>query len=418
MKTKKIIYVFLFIFFSGSYLTITAQETENKEMTPYEIEVKKNEEIAKNLQGTFKSMYENATFKKFKDKGNCKAEDLVGMADSSTLMFEENSAIATIKSIRSILLDDLYKYGTINKGQFNSSADRDLHAFSTTTNFSDYVKALIGIDVGEVSDASKEITRRITKHYNFLKTNYDRTFLIESSNHMSVSCTITKTYSVKVKSFDYPNVTWSIRTYVHVDCECSMDELSKSINNGTYEYTAETTGILTSTNITFGPAKNANLEVLTLNCCPIEEKEEEKVSLIDPIEQPNQTIGYTAGVGFQNDFEEVSYCAGVEYLKRISDKESDVYFGGGISYLGTSFNETTTNQFMVGPKIQIHTPITPSEEVQWVNGFKGYYSFGNRKNNGYTDNTTGIELSLYSGFNIQLNEKSSRRNRISSHYLG
>lgn len=394
----------LFLFFLCCIPIINAQDTKNKEMTPYEIEAKKNEEIAKKLQGTFKSMYENATLKKSKNKENCIQEDLVGMADPSSLMFEENSAVVTIKSIKSILLNDLYNYGLIDKGQFNSPSDRDLHAFTTTNNFSDYVKALLGREIGEVSE---KMLNDIKKHYKFLKTNFDKTFLIETSSHMSPSCGYTKTYFIKVKSFDYPNVTWEIRTQVQVDCECSLDELSKNIDNGTYEYTSETKGILTSTNITFGTAKNAKLEVLTLNCCPTKEKEEEKVSLIEPIEQPDQTIGYNIGFGFQNDFEDISYCGGVEYLKRISDKKSDTYFGGGISYLGTSFNDNKTNQVMVGPKIQIHTPISHNGDTQWVNGFKGYYSFGNQKNNTYTDKTTGIELSLYSGFNIQLNEKAA-----------
>jgi len=126
-----------------------------------------------------------------------------------------------------------------------------------------------------------------------------------------------------------------------------------------------------------------------------------------PIEQPDQTIGYAVGLGFENDFKDVSYCAGVEYLKRISDKKSDTYFGGEISYLGTSFNDFKTNTIMVGPKIQIHTPISQSGDAQWVNGIKGDYLFGNQKNNGFTDKITGIKASIYSGFNIQLNKKTS-----------
>lgn len=162
--------------------------------------------------------------------------------------------------------------------------------------------------------------------------------------------------------------------------------------------------ITTPPDYIYNPINDKITVKATAECC---DKGNDDISYIDPMSQPDQTIGYTAGIGFSNDFEEVSYCAGVEYLKRISNKKSDTYLGGGVSYGGTSFDGYTTSRVMVGPKIQIHTPITPSGETQWVNGFKGYYSFGNRENNGYKDKTSGVELSLYSGFNIQLNEKTA-----------
>ncbi len=156
----------------------------------------------------------------------------------------------------------------------------------------------------------------------------------------------------------------------------------------------------------YSPIKEKITVKVTAECCD-KGNDDEDVSYIDPLEQPDQTIGYNVGLGFQNDFEDVSYCAGVEYLKRISDKKSDTYIGGGISYIGTSFNDFKTSTVMVGPKVQIHTPISHSGDTQWVNGLKGYFMFGNQKNGNLKDKTSGVEASIYSGFNIQLNKKTS-----------
>jgi len=418
MKTKQIINVLLTLFLLSGFIKVNAQETRNKEMTPYEIKAKKNKEIAKNLQGVFKTMHENATLNEYKSKGLCKPEDLVSIANISELEISPIRALYVVKDIKSIYLEDtsslkLSAEGILNKGGFNSIEDRRLNAYNTTKNFKDYVHAFTGKDIGEIDGETEDIYEfkvkdidKIREHYDFFKNNFDQTFIIVHDSFMSLKCEVTKTSRIKMKNFNYPNITWIVSTYLYVDCDCMIDGQPTDVKRGTFIYSAETTGLITSSTITFGSPKNAKIDVLTLECCPSEEKEEE-VSYIEPIKQPDQTIGYTAGIGFSNDFEEVSYCAGVEYLKRISDKKSDTYLGGGVSYGGTSFNGFKTSTIMIGPKIQIHTPITPSGETQWVNGIKGYYSFGNRKNNGYTDKTTGIEASIYSGFNIQINKKTS-----------
>ncbi|MBN4070614.1 outer membrane beta-barrel protein [Olleya sp. AH-315-F22] len=121
---------------------------------------------------------------------------------------------------------------------------------------------------------------------------------------------------------------------------------------------------------------------------------------------PEQTFGFGAGVGFANDFDETTFCLSAEYLRKLGSTENcGLYLGGEATYENSSFNGFKTSTFMLGPKIQYNTPITPSKQTQFVAGVMAQYEFGKIDNNGFNEDVTGIDLCLYSGFNIRVSEK-------------
>lgn len=123
---------------------------------------------------------------------------------------------------------------------------------------------------------------------------------------------------------------------------------------------------------------------------------------------PARTIGVAAGIGFENDFEETSLCVSGEALFRLNEPNPcGFYLGGDATFEYSSFNDWNQTTFQIGPKAQFHTPITPSKEVQWVNGIGAKYMFGNLDNNGFKEDLTGFNATLYSGLNIRLTEKLS-----------
>jgi hypothetical protein len=417
MKTKQIINVFLILFFLSGFMNVNAQsdfdfliEQERKDLKYAKTHFSTD---AKEIKSIFKKMLETANVKSWKGTQYCKPEELLKKIKPNSL--KENR-------INEILLG-IYRYSkkitpadtkeSFQKNPGVSLIDQGLKAYSETSSFIEFVTAYTGKNLGDIKGEKNNILNEKVKDIDALREYYKRlkSFVngfernLEWGYYKTEDCEVKVRYTIKIIKIDYPKVTWEYKIKFNVACNCPIRDAPEKVKSGVVEYTATSEGTYTASKRTYGKIKKTTIDIVKLVCCKGDIPED--ASYTEPISQPDQTIGYNVGFGFENDFEDISYCAGVEYLKRISDKKSDVYFGGGVSYLGTSYNETTTNQFMVGPKIQIHTPITPSEEVQWVNGFKGYYSFGNQKNNGYTDKTTGIELSLYSGFNIQLNEKAA-----------
>lgn len=123
---------------------------------------------------------------------------------------------------------------------------------------------------------------------------------------------------------------------------------------------------------------------------------------------PKRTLGVAAGVGFNNDFEEIGLCLSGEALFRLNEPDPcGFYLGGDATIDYTSFNDWKQTTFEIGPKAQFHTPITPSQEVQWVNGIGAKYLFGNIDSNGFKEDLSGFNATLYSGLNIRLTEKLS-----------
>ena len=419
MKTKQIINVFLLLLFLSGYIKVNAQiegyiEQENRDYNYAKTRFKSD---AKEITSIYKEMLKTTKVNAWKGGQYCKPEELLKKIKVKNLKGTNPYEIilGMYRHSKNITPADTEESFQKNPGV--SLIDQGLKAYSETSSFLEFVNAYTGKNIGDIKGETEDILSPngkisdvdlLRKYYNRIKSFVNGLERNIGWNHYKTeNCKVFIRYTIKVIKIDFPKVTWEYKIKFDVNCNCPIKDAPEQVKSGVVEYTATSEGTYTASKRTYGKVKKTEIDIVKLVCCKGDIPED--ASYVDPmpISQPDQTIGYTAGLGFENDFEEVSYCVGGEYLKRISDKKSDIYVGGGISYLGTSYNDNKTNQVMIGPKIQIHTPITLSKEVQWVNGFKGYYSFGNRKNNGYTDKTSGIELSLYSGFNIQLNEKAA-----------
>ena len=162
---------------------------------------------------------------------------------------------------------------------------------------------------------------------------------------------------------------------------------------------------------TFSQSKNPTLKIIRYQCCPEKEEEEEpaKTALNDDegIEDlmQDQTIGFGAGVGFAQDFDETTLCVTAEYLYQINtDEYKGWYVGAEGSYSNTSFGDVSSNKTMVGGKIQHNFSGVPSGETQFVVGVMANYAFGNNDFNGFTDDFTGTIFCAYGGVNVRVSE--------------
>lgn len=427
MKTKQIVKVALIFFFLLSGFTkVKAQISFSDREIFYEEANWLFSNDAKELESIFKKMLETTKVDSWKGNQYCKPQELLKKIKINDL---KKIAVNDIKLNLFNIDNGNYPPKTkeqFKKGKYKNLTVKGLTAFSNSSNFIEFVTAFTGKNLGDINGEVEkknyfgEVVKikdidLLRKYYNKLKSDLKRDRFLANRTFTYDECKVYVSYHMKTLKFDYPKVTREFKIKVEVNCNCPIRDAPEKIKSGKLEYIStpvEGTSVSVIRNTKnykskYGLPKTTKIKIVDLVCCKGDIPEDEDASYTEPISQPDQTIGYNVGLGFQNDFEDVSYCAGVEYLKRISDKKSDTYVGGGISYLGTSFNDFKTNTVMVGPKIQIHTPISHSGDTQWVNGLKGYYMFGNQKNGGFKDNTSGIEASIYSGFNIQLNEKTS-----------
>ncbi len=348
MKTKYLLATFsLLISFA-----IVAQEDGNKEMKPYEIEKESIKKSTKDLRDVFSKMFSTAQFAGKKGTGSCKPEDLVNKISIDGLGSGDENLTEKILSIKNVYLNypghlqgaisrkEAFSFDTRN---YKSMEDGALSSFSNTDKFTDFVKIYTGGDVGDLNEYD---VRTVRVQYDYLKENYDREFYIETDNFMSLSCSHKETSFIKLMKIDYPNATWQIRTVVSADCDCSIaSELTKNIKSGSVEYTAETTGLLTTTAITFGKVENAKVTVKSLVCCPvIEEKEEESQIAVN---DPDDDKGYfevSAHVGLplgdEKDFYSLNIGVEAAYLFNLSER-----FSAGI---GAGYTHFTPKEFTIG----------------------------------------------------------------------
>lgn len=410
MKTIKTVNIFFTIFLFIGLLNVAAQDDKD----PYGYCL--NPDGAKELFTAFKEMHKNAKVQNFKDDKTCKVKDLIAIEKNRKYkMVGERDAAAIINGLVTIInvekTKDKLDIGFLNK------EDNALQAYSKSKNFIDFVMRYTGKSIGDIKGEWKDPNsgmvykdiEQLRRHYDKLKRLFSKdVFSVDIYNEVKNNCRVKRESSFRIIKYSFPKVTWQLKTAVTIKCVCQNGNDNTEIKSGSYEYVSTYSGVYTSKKTSFEKPKNTKINVLTLECCGYKSPVEDS-SYIDPmpVELPDQTIGYSAGIGFENDFEEISYCFGAEYLKRISDKKCDTYLGGGITYGGSSFDGNTTNLLMGGPKIQWHTPINQNGDTQWVNGFKGNYMIGNQKNGDYKDKLSGIELGIYSGFNIQLNEDSA-----------
>ena len=411
MKTKRIINFLLTFFLFIGLSNVVAQDRDD----PYGYCL--NPDAAKELFTAFKEMHKNAKVQNFKDDKTCKVKDLIAIEKKRKYqMVHERDAASIVNGMVTLIQVPKTKE-KIDKGFLPSLSDKALQAISKSKSFSDFVTGFTGKSTGDIRGEWKDPkSGMVYKDKDQLRRLYDKlkriftkqVFSVDVYNQVEGNCRVKRESSFRISKYSFPKVTWQLKTTVNIKCVCQNGNDNTEIKSGSYEYVSTYSGVYTSTKISFEKPVNTKINVKSLECCgyksPIEDS-----SYIDPmpVELPDQTIGFTGGLGFENDFEEISYCLGAEYLKRISDKKCDTYLGGGISYEGTSFDGNTTNLLMGGPKIQWHTPINQNGDTQWVNGFKGNYMIGNQKNGDYKDKLSGVELGIYSGFNIQINKKSA-----------
>ena len=159
--------------------------------------------------------------------------------------------------------------------------------------------------------------------------------------------------------------------------------------------------------------------ILLQNCALLKAAEEQGVSLNDsnfnPFALPNEYVfprsffGASAGIGFENDFDESSICIGAEYLHRFSnqDKKTGFYAGVTANYENISFDDYKWNVFKTGLKGEWLLPITRSRETSLILGGKVTYDFGSQESNGFKDNISGYQASLFSCVNVRYNESLS-----------
>lgn len=341
MKIKYLHTAIILFTFLINVHTIEAQEPKKKEIKPFKIEEKSIEKMAANLRSVFKTMLNTDILTTKKSNGTCKAEDLSSKISGDGLIPRDKNLAKIIKSIKDrylhypIELRDAYSRDvavSFDIGTYEFMEDAALSSFSSTNKFIDFVKVYTGEDVGEINKYDLKI---IKSQYYRLKENYNTEFFIETYSFMSLSCSHKQTSYIKLIKLDYPNATWKIRTVITTDCDCTIaDELTKKIKSGVLEYTAETTGLLTVSAITFGAPKNVKVNVNSLVCCPIEdEKEESKIGLNDSNDDDKGyfQVGVSGGLplGKEKDYYSFTYSADAAYLFNISDSFSA---GAGVGY--------------------------------------------------------------------------------------
>tara|TARA_R110002073_G_scaffold57778_4_gene146734 strand:+ start:151943 stop:153235 length:1293 start_codon:yes stop_codon:yes gene_type:complete len=327
MKTNYLLATLLLFLSVG----IVAQEPQKKEMKPFEIDNKSFQKSASTMRDAFKQMFKNAIVENKHGTGSCKPEDLVNKISIDGLMSEDENLVGKIRSIKKAYLnypqqltdaisrDDAVSFDT---RKYKTIEDGALSSFSNTNNFADFVKVYTGEDIGKLNEYDLQTVRG---QYDDLKANYNIDFYIETENFMSLACSHKEESYIKLKKLDYPNATWEIRTIVTADCDCSLaSDLTQSIKGGSVEYSAETTGLLTTSAITFGKVINAKVKVKSLDCCP--EKEEKPNTALNDSNDANGYFQIGAHIGLplgkEKDFYSVVLGADASYLFNISDNFS------------------------------------------------------------------------------------------------
>lgn len=111
-----------------------------------------------------------------------------------------------------------------------------------------------------------------------------------------------------------------------------------------------------------------------------------------------------AGIGFANDFDDTRWCVKAGAITRVADfnEKAALYTGIDLQYEGSSQGDFSTNIFAIGGKFQLHSFITRTGEVQWVNGIKGHYVTGNQKFDSFKDDVSGVMGCYYTGINLKV----------------
>ncbi len=418
MKTKQFIkLLFIFVIF----LNVT---TVSAQLNRYLSKIDENSK--KQIQDAFSDMMKNAKLVSSFSKGNCNAQELIDKVPDSEKIVNLYASINL--SLVMITNDEIQNSFAeeFDKGNFNTLTDKALNAYSSTKNFNDFVYALTGKDIGDIKgeksvleyNANGNLEGKMRSDVEALRSLYENYELFFNQPKLNVGyngpftsdgCLLKMNSELKIIKFDYPNIVYSIKTIVTVDCECKFKGEERKLKKGLFEYEATVSGLFTSKKISFNQPVNPTATVKELECCPLKQEEEPistepQIAYIDDI-MPDQYIGGGVGFGAARDFEEISYCAFAEYLLKISPGDENAWYAGlEGSYSNWSFNDASSNRFKIGPKIQYHTGITENNDTQFVAGLMGSYVTGNSDNGFSMDDLSGIRACIYGGINIRVCE--------------
>ncbi len=375
-----------------------------------------SEDFDKSFLRVFNTMIKNAKLIGTTNKKPCKVEDLLKKIDVSKHGLNMSGSISMF-NLYTLIADrnaGRLPLDKIDKGNFKTINDKALNALSNTTNFSDFVYAFTGKDIGEFKgslDPSDEYTELGTLkwYYSSYKSTLLESLPVDRMNYTSDGCSVNLNSKLLFKKLDFPNIEYTLKTEVIIKCYCYDDKNLEDIKSGILEYEADIKGIFTSSKISFNEVIQPKVKLKSIECCPAQEKKEEptETALNDGIEDlmPDQTIGLGAGVGFAQDFDETTFCITGEYLYQInSNEEKGLYVGAEVSHQNTSFGDFKSNKTMAGGKFQYNFSATPSGETQFVAGLMANYAFGSNENNGFNDDYTGTIFCAYGGANIRVSE--------------
>ncbi len=290
----------------------------------------------------------------------------------------------------------------IDQGLFPTEDDKVLFELSSAKKFTDFVSKLTGMSLGDL-DKKDQAALRALYDTHPLKTKKAVTEVIESKLG---DCTVKATAKMTPTKYNYPKVSWDLETEVRIDCPCK-DKGSDAVKYANFLITAQVAGNLNTNSGNFNRLKNPKVELRSVICCS-----PKQVGMGEPMEDdnynvslPDHYIGVTGGISLTNDFDEVAYCVGVEYLYNATDiGDSSLFVGANVGYGGTSFMDWTSTSITAGGTVQLFSPLGPSGETQATNGISANYINGCNDNMGIVDDFTGYSITGNTGVNVQLTD--------------
>ncbi|MDT0555615.1 hypothetical protein [Patiriisocius hiemis] len=285
-------------------------------------------------------------------------------------------------------------------------------AISRSRRFKDFAEDITGIKILDINKKDKDILLDFYVNHPLKKRKTITTKGEKIASAKFAECYATTNHTLKANKWKYPKVTWFIKTTVTITCDCANDSNRDEVNEAIFEYDAFVNGTLTTSNIDFEKTKGSSFSLEKVSCCPGEEDPNEDTSIDLPedmlVSLPEQTLGVSGGIGFEQDLEEVSICLGAEYLFNITELGNSPLYIGGVAKLATaSFMDFNSTTISVGPTAQLFTPISTNGDTQMTNGLTAVYLFGTNDNNGFKDDISGYQIGLNTGLNVQISSNAS-----------
>lgn len=406
---------------------------------------KRLKKALKGMSDAYSKMYENAVLVQPDNPKTCKPESLIDVVDKNDLKISSSRLISGLMGMAGNLHppNNYMLTGDYDKGEFLTQGDRAMNAASISSSFEEFITNFTGLNIGDItaSRLHPELGNKEVKDIDLLRRYYSSasSFIggdwveIETENmaeygensefNVDLSptkyvgnddgrCAFYSKSKIRLKTYDFPMATWEIRTEVFVDCTCKEEDNNSKVKEGVFVYSSFVKGLFTSTKETFEQPKNPIITIKSLECCPDKEEKKEEPPKVDLNEDagindlmPDQTIGFGAGVGFSQDFEETTFCVSAEYLYQLNSSEhKGWYLGVEVTHQNTSFGDFNSSVTKGGPKFQYNFSAVPSGETQFVAGIMANYAFGSNDNNGFKDDFTGIIACAYGGVNIRISE--------------